>query len=163
MPLDGPAQPNPKASVLAPRVKKYRRKPATPKQWAALHSEKNGPCRLCAKPGPSQLHHVIPRDRGGDDIAENLVPLCQPCHQKVELRAPAVCAALIESLWRDGPDPGPRGGPKDEYSYAVEKGGEDFAERIYGIRYETVAKPDRHGDSWEARQMARMGWEDEAT
>lgn len=135
MPLDGPARPAPKSAQTARRTKKYRRKVASPKQWAGLHSEKNGPCRLCGKPGPSQLHHVIPRDRGGDDVAENLVPLCAECHGFVEARVQDVCRRLVESLWRDGTEPGPRGGPKDEYSYAVDRGGENFAESIYGLRY----------------------------
>lgn len=28
-------------------------------------------------------HHVLPRGRGGADVAWNLVPLCRPCHDRV--------------------------------------------------------------------------------
>lgn len=125
-------QPFPKATQLARKERRYRRKVASPKQWAAIHASKQGPCRCCGAPPPNTLHHVIPRDRFGDDVAENLVPVCWSCHDLIERRDPAACRTLVESLWRDGQEPGPRGGPTDEYSYAAAKD-ERFAESIYGV------------------------------
>lgn len=132
-------QPYFKETQLARRVKKYRRKVASPKQWQAIFADKQGPCRLCAAAGPSQMHHLVPRDRGGDDVAENMIPLCAACHQLVELRHPDACLALVISTWRDQPDPGDRGGAQDEYSYACEKAGDDWPETIYRLRYRRPA------------------------
>lgn len=41
-------------------------------------------CHLSA----ADAHHVYPRDLGGDDVLENLAPLCHPCHMRYEDRAP---------------------------------------------------------------------------
>ena len=125
------AKPFPKSRQLARGAKRYRRKVASPKQWQAIQAAKIGPCRVCLDPttngrifGLIQLHHVVPRDFGGDDVAVNLVPLCQLCHHAVTVFRPAesraLCAALTDA----------------EYAYAVAKAGEGFAERIYGVEYE---------------------------
>lgn len=39
------------------------------------------------------LHHLLSRARGGQDVAENLALLCRPCHQSV--------TALACPDWRD--------------------------------------------------------------
>jgi 5-methylcytosine-specific restriction endonuclease McrA len=31
----------------------------------------------------SHVHHVIPRSRGGGDVAENLASLCSACHGRI--------------------------------------------------------------------------------
>ena len=65
------------------------------------------------------------RDRAGWAwlVAENIVPLCLPCHTDVtfseSLPSKLLCMALTDA----------------EYAYAVERGGEAFFERCYGIRY----------------------------
>jgi hypothetical protein len=49
-------------------------------------------CRLCGRFFAYGLglsrHHLVPRGQGGDDVAENIVPLCgdgtRGCHGKVE-------------------------------------------------------------------------------
>lgn len=38
----------------------------------------------CAVRRPVELHHIVPRSQGGDDLAENLCPLCHDCHTKLE-------------------------------------------------------------------------------
>lgn len=44
------------------------------------------------------VHHILPRSQGGDDVWENLVPLCgsgtHGCHGAVEHGSDAVCRAL---------------------------------------------------------------------
>lgn len=135
MPLDGDARPMPKAVQLATRTRRYRRKVAGPRQWQAILAEKQGPCRLCGAPPPSQMHHLIPRDRGGADVAENCVPLCAACHQRVEAREKDACQRLVASTWLDQPSPGERGGAQDEYSWACEHHGNNWPERVYGLRY----------------------------
>lgn len=131
--------PYPKSIQTTPRQKKYRRKVASTKTWAGIAAERQGPCVLCGAPPPNDLHHVVPRDRGGDDVAENLLALCRDHHQRIEAREQETCRAFVELLWADGHEPGPRGGVRDSYSYAVEKAGETFAESIYGIRFENAA------------------------
>jgi hypothetical protein len=47
------------------RPKARGRKKASASTWRELHARKNGPCRLCEKPGPSHLHHLLSKARGG--------------------------------------------------------------------------------------------------
>jgi hypothetical protein len=137
--LAGDVTPFPKTIQTARRTKKYRRKVASSKQWAGLIAERQGPCRLCAAPPPNDMHHLIPRDRGGGDVAENLIPLCRECHHRIEAREPGLCGALVASTWMNQPEPGPNGGAQDEYSFACEAAGDDWPERVYGIRYRRPA------------------------
>lgn len=120
------AKPHPKATALARGQRRYRRKVAGPKQWQALHAEKNGPCRVCTAAGPNELHHVVPRGAPwfGSDVADNLVPLCRLCHRKVTDRSYLECLELLETL------------TDAEYAQAVEAAGESFFERAYGLRYD---------------------------
>lgn len=127
------AKPYTKEAQLARGPKRYRRKVASPKQWQAIQSAKVGPCRVCCDPGRNggafgriQLHHVVPRDAPyfGDDVADNIVPLCPLCHDRVTRRVWLESQELCETL------------TDAEYAYAVGKAGEGFAERIYGIEYE---------------------------
>ncbi len=121
--------PFPKSSQLARGERRYRRKVASPKQWAAIRAAKLTSCRVCDSRGPVavrgllELHHVIPRDRGGDDLADNLVCVCHHCHALIT-SGDRVAGALLVSALDDA-----------EYAYAVEKGGEQVFERVYGITY----------------------------
>lgn len=40
-------------------------------------------CWACDEQEPEHWHHIVPLARGGDNRRENLVPLCQPCHDAV--------------------------------------------------------------------------------
>jgi HNH endonuclease len=124
-------EPFPKSRQLARGQKRYRRKVASPKQWQAISAAKVGPCRVCCDPGRNggafgriQLHHIIPREDGGDDVADNIVPLCLSCHSLVTGRDVVRGRILCENL------------TDAEYAYAVEKAGEQVWERVYGITYE---------------------------
>ena len=120
------AKPYPKSSQLARGERRYRRKVASPKQWQALASAKLGPCRVCTVVHPAymQLHHLVSREDHGDDVADNLVSLCGECHDAVTRRARLECYELLCEL------------SDAEYAYMVERGGEDYPERAYGIRYQ---------------------------
>ncbi|MGH3598440.1 MAG: HNH endonuclease signature motif containing protein [Mycobacterium sp.] len=125
------ARPFPKSQQLARGRRRYPRKVASPKQWQAIIAEKQAPCRVCTDPGTNgrlhpriRFHHVVHRSDGGDDVAANIVPLCDDCHAAIHRRVPAACRKLIAELWAD------------EYAYMVERGGADYPERVYGIRYE---------------------------
>jgi len=37
-------------------------------------------CRICRRAAATEVDHVIPRSRGGDDADDNLQGLCRPCH-----------------------------------------------------------------------------------
>jgi 5-methylcytosine-specific restriction endonuclease McrA len=130
MPLDGDAMPRPKSVQLARGRPRYRRHVASPKQWQVLHAAKSGPCRICLDPASNgrvhsriQLHHVVSREDHGDDYAANLVPLCPACHVLVTRRSPVECRMLLAHL------------TDEEYAYMIERGGEQYPERAYGIRY----------------------------
>jgi 5-methylcytosine-specific restriction endonuclease McrA len=122
--------PDPKARSLTRGRKKYRRIVAGPKRWQAIADEKLGPCRVCGSQasngrlyGHIQLHHIVPRSWHGDDLADNIAPLCPGCHDDVTRCEPFACRALIESL------------TDAEYAYAIKKSGESFFERAYGLEY----------------------------
>lgn len=122
--------PYPKASQLARGERRYRRKIASPKQWQAIQAAKLGPCRVCGEQanngivhGLIQLHHLVPRDLGGDDVADNIVPLCPSCHDHITNRSHTTALILCSSL------------TDAEYTYAVGKLGEDVWTRAYGIEY----------------------------
>ena len=121
-------EPYTKAQQLARPVRRYRRKVAGPKRWQALHDEKQGPCRVCGadRLDRNELHHLIPRDRFGDDVADNLVPICPDCHAGIHNRNKAHVVALLSGL------------TDAEYAYAIDKGGEGVFERVYGIEYQRV-------------------------
>ena len=116
------AKPYTKAQQLGRAEKRYRRKVASPKTWQAIMDAKRGPCRVCGKPGTS-FHHVIPRDFHGDDLSENIAPLCFECHLLVTMRESKSCRKLCRSL------------TDSEYAYAIGKLGEGAFERVYGITY----------------------------
>ena len=77
-------EPFPKEAQLARGERRYRRKVASPKQWQQIIAAKRGPCRVCdATSRIVDYHHLIPRSLGGDDVPDNIVPLCRYCHDLV--------------------------------------------------------------------------------
>lgn len=132
MPTDGPARPYPKAASTKPgRPRRYRRKIASPKQWQAIVAAKLGPCRVCGAEGENgklygliHLHHLVTRQDGGDDVPDNIVPLCPFDHDRITRRDPGVALVLMLSL------------SDAEYSYMIARGGENYPERAYGLVYE---------------------------
>lgn len=127
----GEAKPYPK-SVQVPQRKKYRRVVASAKKWAALREERLGPCVLCAvtddvQDTPSELHHCVPRDRFGDDVSENLIPLCRVHHNAVEQGYNGALNVLATVIQRDEPA---------VYAYMVDKLGEDGFLRLMKVRFE---------------------------
>ncbi len=119
-------RPDQKVSREGRAARRYRRKVASPKRWAAIRDEKliGQRCRACGLLA-DQLHHILPRGgRHGDDIPANLAPVCFGCHERVTRRDPAACLALIAGL------------DDLEYARAVDLGGEYVWERVYGVRYE---------------------------
>jgi len=93
---------------------------ASPVQWFALRAEKDGHCRICGNAPPNELHHIVARSRRGDDVAENLVPLCPGCHDLIERRNHFALASLLASL------------TSAEAAYCVLKLGPNALGRIFG-------------------------------
>lgn len=129
-PLEGDARPRPKSAQLARGTRRYRRKVASPKQWQAIIAAKIGPCRACVIPYYNgsdwslvEFHHVVSRQDGGDDLADNIVPVHRSCHANITARAPAATRRLLASL------------TDAEYAYMIDRGGESYPERAYGLRY----------------------------
>ncbi len=57
---------------------------ASQAEWSELHEAfASALCVHCAQ-GPIELHHVLPRSQGGDDVRENLAPLCRTHHTMLE-------------------------------------------------------------------------------
>ena len=118
--------PHGKDAQLARGQRRYRRKVASPKQWQAIIAGKGTMCRLAgewAQCGAVEYHHLVSRQDGGDDVPDNIVPLCGHCHRMVTAREGEHCRSLLSNL-TDG-----------EYAYMIDKGGEDYPERAYGIVY----------------------------
>lgn len=132
-------EPFPKSRQLPTTRKKYRRIVASRKQWEAIREARLGPCLLCAWLGvqqmlPSTLHHVVPRDRFGDDVAENLVSLCGDgttgCHGRIEARDDIACRAFAEMLPHSA---------EDSYAYATTKMGDDAFLRLCRVSFGAAA------------------------
>ena len=125
--------PDPKSRTLARGERRYRRKVASPKQWAAFRAAKldGQACRVCSTYGGArfaadkaeQLHHVVARAHGGDDVMDNLVGICWEHHALITQRYHSACALLLSQL------------SDAEYSYMIQRGGEDYPERAYGVSY----------------------------
>ena len=120
--------PDPKSRSLARGERRYRRKVASPKQWARIVAEKVGPCRVCCDPcsngsqwGKVQFHHLVSRAQGGDDVADNIVPVCAPCHEQLTRRNPVDLEAVAASL------------TDSEYAYVISKLGESGPARLFGV------------------------------
>lgn len=56
-------------------------------------------CRLCGARRSLERHHLVPRSQTGDDVDENLIPLCTPCHRKVTENDPEALALLRGRLF----------------------------------------------------------------
>ena len=59
------------------------------RQWKknrALYISKHPLCEACEKAGQlvpaTEVHHIIPLDKGGSNADENLQALCKPCHSR---------------------------------------------------------------------------------
>lgn len=57
--------------------------------WRALSAEiivRDGRrCRRCSTRRRLTVHHITPREYGGTDVARNLLTLCGPCHDRLEV------------------------------------------------------------------------------
>lgn len=106
---------------------------ASPKQWQAIIAAKGSKCRLddewqadgsvtlFGRPVRIEYHHLVSRARGGDDVEDNIVPLCRDCHEAITRRKSMQMQMLARSL------------TDAEYAYVVGKLGEGAMERLFGV------------------------------
>ena len=121
------ARPYPKSQQLARQTKRYTRKVASPKRWQQIIDAKQGPCRVCGKPAPNEMAHLISRARGGHDSEWNLIPLCRDDHALFDQMDRDVCLRICETL------------TDQEYAGLVEHQGEAVFERRFGVRYRSAS------------------------
>ena len=101
--------------------KPRRRVRATVAERRRLRTEKlTGVCRVCGD-RPSELHHVVSRAQGGDDTADNLVPLCVGCHVLVTVMDRQALDALGRSL------------SLPERAYVVRRKSGEWLHQRYGV------------------------------
>lgn len=108
-----------------------RRVKATKTEWEQIRARKltGWPCRVCDGKAAECLHHLVPRGMGGadgDDVASNLVPLCNDCHGLIEARDPWASSLLGQRL------------TNVEKKYVMEKRGAWYLESRYGLKGEAA-------------------------
>lgn len=116
--------PFPKSAQLMRGERRYRRRVASAKQWQRISAAKMGPCRVCSLRTDVDLHHLVWREHGGDDVEANIVPVCRSDHEALHRRSPATARLLLSRL------------SDAEYAYMITRAGEDYPERAYGIEYQ---------------------------
>lgn len=79
-------------------------------------------CRCGCGRDATDRAHLVPRDLGGDDVDENIIPLAHVCHMRVEHHEPG---------WRDVAARVRAGLSPDERHYAIEKKGDAFLDRYW--------------------------------
>ena len=123
-----------------PDPKPERRRKASREEWAevlapAVYEACGWRCIACGEENLAMLsiHHVVPKDRGGDDVLENLVVLCgykplKPtgCHKTVQEHLDGwekVAARVRAFVWARA----------SRLLYARDKLGEDGFDRMYPL------------------------------
>lgn len=89
-------------SLSPPRLIRERR---LVDNWARTRREviaRDGSCRKCGLTDILHVHHIKERCQGGQDIPDNLVTLCEPCHLEWTYNEPASAIATFEA-WLEVP------------------------------------------------------------
>ncbi len=85
-------------STFHPDPKAAARHVATREEWKDLVREKAAPCRVCGSLIGLEMHHLVNRSQQGDDVADNLIPLCIAHHGLITRRDHATAHAVRASL-----------------------------------------------------------------
>lgn len=101
--------------------KRYRRKVASPKRWAAILDAKVTSCRACGGTGDLDAHHVVRKGAPffGDDTESNIIGLCRDCHDDFH-RGDAKVRKILRYRFTD-----------EEVAYATQRGGEAYLNERY--------------------------------
>lgn len=126
-PSSSEAKPYSKDAQLSRGTPRYRRVIASPKRWQAIVAAKGSSCRICGGAfWAVEYHHLVARVHGGDDVEDNIVPLCRIDHAFVTARRTAQCRKLLARL------------SESERGYLLRKGGPDYPLRAYGVELPAV-------------------------
>jgi 5-methylcytosine-specific restriction endonuclease McrA len=85
-----PADPKPRRRIRARDARS---------RLAAYGHVANHPCVVCGERRAVQAAHVVPRSQGGDDVRENIAPLCWECHPLLDQGATKE-AAMVRRAFR---------------------------------------------------------------
>lgn len=69
-----------------------------------LHAERTKECAITGEVYGLELHHVLPRSSGGDDVRANLVFLTAEIHRRVSANDPVTLRLLGEHIRDFRPD-----------------------------------------------------------
>lgn len=83
-----------------------------------MHAEIGRECAITGSVVAIELHHVLPRAQGGDDVRANLVFLHRKVHQAITVNDPVALKLLGDHIWDERPD---------TIAYLVYKMGKDKA------------------------------------
>jgi 5-methylcytosine-specific restriction endonuclease McrA len=61
-------------------------------------------CQECGDPNAPEMHHVMPRGRGGRGVETNGMRMCTPCHDLIHEDAELMKKWQGIYEWRFGPD-----------------------------------------------------------
>ena len=103
-------------AAVTPDPKPVKRHKASRQEWEEIRLEKGTGCRVCLH-SRYELHHLVGRDLGGSDVADNIVPLCSHHHRLVEERRLFLGDLLLDA----------------EIRYVRTVKGERFLSRYYGL------------------------------
>lgn len=114
---------------MPPDPRPPKRIKATRKQWELIDQAKRGRCRGCGGDARTTTnHHVVPRSLGGDDVHDNIIPLCghgtAGCHGSIETHP---------SGWERTANRVRRSLTSTELLYVVEKKGWAWLDRYYPL------------------------------
>lgn len=110
---------------------------ATRAEWEVILRTKLGPCRVCGATLRPSLHHLVGKDNFGDDVIENLIPLCGSgttgCHGIYESHHSGESMDGIRREWEEVADTIRRTLLDEEIRYADRKAGDTYLERSYPL------------------------------
>lgn len=110
---------------MTPDPKPVKRIRATPKEWSAIRLHllegKHFWCCVCGWRYWNELHHVVPRSQGGDDLAVNLIEVCRECHGRIENRDSKERAQVREVVYRR----------PATHGYVVQRKSQEWLDRNY--------------------------------
>lgn len=104
------------------RPARRRVKPGTREHrevYAKVHA-RGVRCRLCGSPDVT-AHHLVPRSRGGDDVRDNLFPICTREHDEYERGRTRL---MVGQAIRLALEPA-------ELAYIIDRAGVGFLDRYY--------------------------------
>lgn len=88
-------------------------------------------CQSCGRDERLGIHHITPRAEGGADIIENLIVLCNQCHDAVE-EADIHSRELIKNWSAEKPNPSPEVNSEDWHAWVY--GGGRRPRRPYSVK-----------------------------